>query len=72
MNNYLELGQIVNVRGLKGEVKVNSFTEDNSRFETISEVFVKNKGNMQKYIIEKVSYAKNQVILKFENINTIE
>lgn len=72
MDNYLELGQIVNVRGLKGEVKVNSFAEDNSRFETISEVFLKNKGNMQKYIIEKVSYAKNQVILKFENVNTIE
>lgn len=72
MNNYLELGQIVNVRGLKGEVKVNSFAQDNSRFETLEEVFVKSKKNLDKYKIEKVSYAKNQVILKFEGINTIE
>ena len=72
MNKYLELGQIVNVRGLKGEVKVNSFAENISRFETLSEVFLKTKGNMEKYKIQKVSYAKNQVILKFEGIDTVE
>ena len=27
MNKYLEIGQIVNTRGLKGEVKVNSYSE---------------------------------------------
>ena len=72
MNKYLEIGQIVNVRGLKGEVKVNSFAQDNSRFETISEIFLKQKENMQKYKIEKVSYAKNQVILKFVGVDTVE
>ena len=72
MSNYLELGQIVNVRGLKGEVKVNSFAQDDSRFETLSEVFIKTKGNIQKYEIEKVSYAKNQVVLKFKGIDTID
>ena len=51
MNKYLELGQIVNSKGLKGEVKVNSLKE---------------------YEIEKVGYNKNQVIIKFKNINTIE
>ena len=29
MNEYLELGQIVNTKGLKGEIKLNSFAEDN-------------------------------------------
>ena len=72
MKDYLELGQIVNVKGLKGEVRVNSFTEKSDRFETLEEVLVKSKDKMQKYKIEKVGYAKNQVILKFEGINTIE
>lgn len=72
MKNYLELGQIVNVKGLQGEVKVNSYTEDPKRFKTLKEVWIKSKGNMQKYEIEKVGYAKNQVILKFVGINTIE
>lgn len=72
MKNYLELGQIVNVKGLQGEVKVNSYTEDPKRFETLKEVWIKSKENMQKYEIAKVGYAKNQVILKFVGVNTIE
>ena len=73
MNKYLELGQIVNVKGLKGEVKVNPFTEDNTRFERLPKVFVKKaKGDMKEYIISKVGYNKNQVIIKFKEINTVE
>ena len=72
MNKYLELGQIVNVKGLKGEVKVNSFTDDNTKFERIPKVFIKQKNNLTELEIEKVGYSKNQVIIKFKNINTIE
>lgn len=72
MNKYLELGQIVNVKGLKGEVKVNSFTDDNTKFERIPKVFIKQKQNLTEYEIEKVGYSKNQVILKFKNIDTVE
>ena len=67
MNKYLELGQIVNVKGLKGEVKVNSFTDDNTKFERIPKVFIKQKQNLTEYEIEEVGYSKNQVILKFKN-----
>lgn len=72
MNKYLELGQIVNSKGLKGEVKVNSFTDDNTKFERIPKVFIKQKDTLKEYEIEKVGYNKNQVIIKFKNINTIE
>lgn len=72
MNKYLELGQIVNVKGLKGEVKVNSFTDDNTKFERIPNVFIKQKGNLKEYSIEKVGYSKNQVIIKFKGVDTVE
>ena len=72
MNKYLELGQIVNVKGLKGEVKVNSFTDDNTKFARIPKVFIKQKQNLTEYEIEEVGYSKNQVILKFKNIDTVE
>ena len=72
MNKYLELGQIVNVKGLKGEVKVNSFTDDNTKFERIPKVFLKRKESLTEYEIEKVGYHKNQVIIKFKNVNTVE
>ncbi len=35
-------------------------------------VFIKQKGNLKEYEIEKVGYNKNQVIIKFKNIDTIE
>ncbi|MBR2289793.1 MAG: 16S rRNA processing protein RimM [Clostridia bacterium] len=68
----LEIGQIVNTRGLRGEVKVNSFSEDPKRFEKISQVFVKEKGEYKEYEIQRVAYAKNQVILKLKGIDHID
>ena len=72
MKEYLELGQIVNVRGLKGEVKLNSFAEDDAVFETLKTVFLKRKNEMIEKQIEKVSYTKNQVVLKFKDCNSID
>lgn len=72
MNKYLEIGQIVNTRGLKGEVKVNSYSEDPERFEKIKTIILKTKGKEQEYEIQKVTYNKNQVILKLKNVDTIE
>jgi 16S rRNA processing protein RimM len=70
--DVLEIGQIVNTRGLRGEVKVNSFSEDSHRFEKLSSILVKNKKEFQEYEIEKVSYSKNQVILKLKGIDHID
>ena len=72
MKPYLELGQIVNVKGLKGEIKVNPFTENINRFETLNKILNKLKNEIKEYEIEKVSYHKNQVILKLKGIDTIE
>ena len=72
MKEYLELGQIVNVKGLKGEVKLNSFAEDDTVFETLSKVYLKRKSDIIEKEIEKVGYTKNQVILKFKNCNSID
>ena len=72
MKEYLELGQIVNVRGLKGEVKLNSFAEDDAVFETLKTVFLKRKNEMIEKQIEKVGYTKNQVVLKLKDCNSID
>lgn len=72
MDKYLELGQIVNTRGLKGEVRVNSFTDDDTKFERLPRIFIKKNNSITEHKVEKVGFAKNQVIIKFEDINTIE
>ncbi len=70
--DVLEIGQIVNTRGLRGEVKVNSFSEDPERFSKISKILVKEKGVFKEYEIERASYSKTQVILKLKGIDHID
>lgn len=72
MNKFLELGQIVNVKGLNGEVKVNPYTDDPTKFEKIQFVTLKHKNDLKKIEIEKVGYSKNQVVLKFKGIDSID
>ena len=64
--------EIVNTRGLRGEVKVNSFSEDEKRFEKMSTILVKEKNEFKEYEIQKVSYSKNQVVLKLKGIDHID
>ena len=72
MNDVLEIGQIVNTRGLRGEVKVNSFSEDPQRFEKVKSIYVKKGKELVEYEIERVTYVKNQVVLKLKGVNKIE
>ena len=52
------MGKIVNVVGLKGEVKVYSYTDRNERFEELESIWLENKV----YNIENVRYQNKVVI----------
>ncbi len=71
MENYLEIGQIVNTTGLKGFVKVNPFTDNIQRFEELKKVYIEYKNSLEEVEIESVRYNKNQVILKIKGIEDI-
>lgn len=66
---YLEIGKIVNTRGLKGEVKVVPWADYPEIFEEINFVYGKDE---KRYLIENVKYKKDNVILKLEGVDTIE
>ena len=72
MQKRLEIGQIVNTFGIKGEVKVVPFTDDISRFDELKKVYIKNKNQEKQYKIENVKYHKNMVLIKFSGIDKIE
>ena len=72
MVKYLEIGQIVNTFGIKGQVKVIPFTDDLKRFDKLKQVYLDIKNKLELVEIEQVSYSKNAVILKIKGINTIE
>ena len=71
MNEYLEIGQIVNTNGLKGMLKVKPLTDDITRFNDLKSVFIQKDSELLEFKIQDVKYSKNMVLLKLEDINSI-
>ena len=72
MQKRLEIGQIVNTFGIKGEVKVVPFTDDIKRFDYLEKVYVKIRKESKLYKVENARYHKNMVLLKLEGIQNPE
>lgn len=64
----IQIGKIVNVVGLKGEVKVYSYSNSKERFEELRCIHMASAERE----IEKVRYVKNMVILKLSGIDDRE
>ena len=72
MEEYFEIGQIVNTSGLKGVVKVKPFTDDITKFNNFKTIYVSIKKELKEFEIEHVRFSKNMVFLKLKGIDTIE
>jgi len=72
MEEYLEIGQIVNTFGIKGQVKVVPFTDDITQFDTLKQIYIEKRKNLELFEIEKSNYHKNMIILKLKGIDTPE
>ena len=72
MQEFFEIGQIVNTFGVKGMVKVYPYTENVKRFEELKKVSLINKNSKKEYEIEEVKYHKNMVLIKFKGVDTVE
>ena len=66
---FIDVGEIVNTHGLRGEVKVYHRCDYPEFFEEIPGVYLKNETYLK---ITGVKYHKNMVILKFRGTNTVE
>lgn len=71
MEEYFEIGQIVNTNGLKGTLKVKPFTDNIKEFETFKSIYIQKGNELIEYKIEKVGYIKNMVLLKLQGIDDI-
>lgn len=70
--DFLEVGKIINTHGLRGEVKIVTWTDSPEVFEEIGSVYVKSRTDSQKMTIKNVKYQKNNIIVKFAEIDSIE
>ena len=68
---FLEVGKIVNTHGLRGEVKIVTWTDYPEDFEEIPKVYIKRKTGDEALTIKGVKYQKNNIIVKFEEIKDI-
>lgn len=68
---HFKVGQIVNTQGLKGEVKVYPYTDDIDRFDDLEKFYLGNDFENE-YIVERVRYKGNMVIMKIKNIDSVE
>ena len=71
MDDFLEVGQIVNSYGIKGFFKVVPFTDDITRFDDLRYVYIEKNKKLEKKEIEEVKYHKNLVLLKIKGIDDI-
>ena len=71
MEEYFEIGQIVNTSGLKGVIKIKPFTDDITRFENLKTIYVEQGKKLNEFTIENVKYSKKLVLLKFKGIDDI-
>ncbi len=72
MEDYLELGQVANIFGIKGMIKIKLFTDDIEQFYDFEKIYIKSKKDIKEYNIQEVKYHKNMILLKLQGIDTPE
>lgn len=69
---FIEIGQIVNTHALKGNVKINIFSETSENIKKYENIYLKENNEYIKYEILDIKFSKNQAIVNFKTIDSIE
>lgn len=67
--DYFKIGDIVNVHGLRGEIKVMPTTDDPNRFNALDELDIYFGSDSKIYPIEKVRPHKNLIAIKLAGVD---
>lgn len=67
----LEVGKIVNTHGLKGEVKIVTWTDYPDDFENLEHLYIKRKTGDETLSIDGIKYQKNNIIVRLKEIKDI-
>ena len=70
--SFLEVGKIINTHGLRGEVKIMTWTDCPEDFEKLEYVLAIQRGKETRLDIENIKYQKNNIIVKFKQLSVIE
>ncbi len=67
--DLIEVGQIVNTHGVRGEVKINSWVDDLSEFGDFKNYYYQKNGSYIKLSPKSLRFHKNCAIIKFAEID---
>ncbi|HHY13442.1 MAG TPA: 16S rRNA processing protein RimM [Thermoanaerobacterales bacterium] len=70
--DYLTVGKIISLQGNKGELKVMPLTDDITRFERLSSIYLDMGNDLKEFQVEDTWYHKNCIIIKLAGIDSIE
>lgn len=70
--DFLEVGKIINTHGLRGEVKIVTWTDSPEVFEELKFVIAKMRGEEIRLDIKNIKYQKNNIIVAFSQLASIE
>ncbi|WP_461204444.1 ribosome maturation factor RimM [Clostridium sp. DL1XJH146] len=68
MDDFLIIGKITRIHGVKGEVKVLPLTDDLKRFKKLNSVYI----DKEEIKVIGVKLQPNKVIMQFEGIDSVE
>lgn len=72
MDSLLEVGQIVNSYGIKGFLKVVPLVDNNNQFKEFEKLYIQENKKYRELKLQEVKFSKNLVLLKVEEIDSIE
>lgn len=70
--DFLEVGKIINTHGLRGEVKIVTWTDSPEVFEELKFCIAKMRGVETRLDIKNIKYQKNNIIVAFSQLTSIE
>lgn len=68
MKQWLTIGRITGVHGIRGEVKAAPMTDDPARFDALTTVWVVQKKKRREYAVDGVRFHKGQVLLTLKGV----
>ena len=71
MNEFLEVGRVVNLHGIRGELKMEPWCDDVSFLQALQTLFLAAKGAQPAHLVS-VRPHKNHVLLKLEGVDTAD
>lgn len=69
--DLIEIGQVVNTHGVRGEFKLNPWTDSLEELLDIDEFYYEEKGKTVTLVVERLRIHKNCAIIKAEGIETM-